>query len=439
MPLALFAALLAPPTAWAQDGGSLRSGVIDLHVGEGRMLRLDRASANVMLGDSSVADVQVVTSTALYVYGRKPGQTTLTATDNSSGLSAQIVLRVDRSGAAAAASLSPGSAVSVGFQGNRLVVRGAVQDLGQALDTQSVARSFGMGTQPLDRTRLPGAQQITLRVRIAEVSRTDLRQLGINFNVLASPGSFAFGLVTGSFLNTATQAASTTVLSGIASAATGTTTNFGNATLGVATRRVNAEALVNALQSEGVLTMLAEPNLTTISGEAASFLAGGEVPIPVPQSLGTTTIEYKQYGVQLNFMPVLLPGNRIALRVAPEVSELSTANAVSINGLTVPAIVSRKALTNVEMASGETLSIAGLFQRTTQNNISKFPFLADIPVLGALFRSSSYQRAETELIILVTPYLTQPVTAQDAYRLPTEAPGYARPRAAVPNGGFVID
>ena len=206
---------------------------------------------------------------------------------------------------------------------------------------------------------------------------------------------------------------------------------------------MNGEALINALQSEGLLTMLAEPNLTTISGETASFLAGGEVPIPVPQALGVTTIQYKQYGVQLDFTPTLLPGNRIAMRVSPEVSEISTANSVSIGGVTVPAFVDRKALTNVEMASGDTLAIAGLFQRTVQNNISKFPFLADIPVIGALFRSTSYQKAETELVILVTPYLTKPVSPQRAYTLPTEAPAYARlPGAApagAPNGGFVVD
>jgi len=430
--------------AVAQEGPAQaerqRPGLVGLHVGEGRMLRLDHAAANVMLGDTSVADIQVVTPTSLYVYGRKPGQTTLTATDSASGLSAQLVLRVDRSGAAAAASLLPDRSVSVGFEGNRMVVRGAVRDLGQALDTESAAHSFSPSTQPpLDRTRLAGAQQVTLRVRIAEVSRTDLRQLGINLNILANPGSFAFGLMTGSFVGTTAAAGTTMALSALSTA----TNSFGNASIGVTSSRITGEALVSALQSEGLLTMLAEPNLMAISGETASFLAGGEVPIPVPQALGVTTIQYKQYGVQLNFTPTLLPANRIAMRVSPEVSELSTANAVSIAGVTVPAFIDRRADTSVEMASGETLAIAGLFQRNVQNNISKFPFLADVPVLGALFRSVSYQKAETELIILVTPYLTQPVTAQNAFPLPTEPPAYARLPGARPagpqNGGFVVN
>jgi len=187
------------------------------------------------------------------------------------------------------------------------------------------------------------------------------------------------------------------------------------------------------------LTVLAEPNLTTLSGETAHFHAGGEVPIPVPQSFGVTTIEYKSFGVELGFTPTILPGNRIAMRVHPSVSELSSANAVTISGVSVPSFIQRDAEANVEMASGETMALAGLFQRNEQNNINKFPFLGDVPVLGTLFRSTAYQRDETELVILVTPYLTQPVTNPAAFPLPTEqAPsaGVVTPRVAA---GFVAN
>ena len=229
----LVLSLPGAPAALAQGGTGQRGADVSLHVGEGRMLRLDHAAANIMLGDTSVADIQVVTPSALYVYGRKPGQTTITATDTSSGVSAQLVVRVDRSGAAAAAALPAGTAVSVGFEGNRLVVRGAVQDLGQALDTQSVARAFTPGPiPPLDRTRLAGAQQVTLRVRIAEVSRTELNQLGINLNIVANPGSFAFGLMTGSFLSTTAASGTTAALSGLSSATSGSTSGFGNSSVG---------------------------------------------------------------------------------------------------------------------------------------------------------------------------------------------------------------
>ena len=172
-----------------------------LNVSEGRLLQLDQNVTNVLIGDHSIADVQVVSPRELYIYGRKPGQTTLSATSSDNGIAAQLVVRVQRNGAAAQAALPVGSAVSVGFEGNRLVVRGPVADLGQALETQSTAQAFNAGKlPPLDRTQLAGAQQVTLRVRIAEVSRSTINELGLNLNVLANPGTFMISLVTGSFL-----------------------------------------------------------------------------------------------------------------------------------------------------------------------------------------------------------------------------------------------
>jgi pilus assembly protein CpaC len=397
-------------------------------------VQLDQNVTNVLLGDHSIADVQVLSPRELYLYGRKPGQTTLSATNSNNGVAAQLVLRVQRSGAAAEAAMPPGSAVAVDFQGSRLVVRGPVANLGQALEAQSAAQAFNPGKfPPLDRTQLAGAQQVTLSVRIAEVSRTTINQLGLNLNVLANPGSFTISLLTGSFLGQTAGSSLSTSITGTST----TTTNFGQAGFGVTGPRVNANALLNAMQNEGLLTMLAEPNLTTLSGETAHFHAGGEVPIPVPQSFGVTTIEYKSYGVELAFTPTILPGNRIAMSVHPSVSEISTANAVTISGVSVPSFIERDAQANVEMASGETLALAGLFQRDEQNNINKFPFLGDVPVLGALFRSTAYQRDETELVILVTPYLTQPVSNPAAFPLPTEPAPSAAVVAPTVAAGFV--
>ena len=433
----LFAGATASATisAWAQ--GTVQRGGVGLHVSEGRMLNLDRDAKNVMVGDGSIADVQAVSPRQLYVYGRKPGLTTLTAIDSTTGNAAQLTINVTRSGAAAQGTIPSGSAVSIGFDQNRLVVRGRVADLGQALEANSTAQQFNAARQPpLDRTRLAGAQQITLHVRVAEVSRSTLNQLGLNLNILANPGSFAFGLMTGSFLG---QAAASTLSTSLAG---GTPTNsFGNLAAGVSGSRVNGNAVLNALQSEGLLITLAEPNLTTISGETASFRAGGEIPIPVPQALGVTTIEYKRYGVQLTFTPVLLPDNRIAMKVHPSVSEISSANAITIGGVSVPSLIDRDAETQVEMASGQTLSIAGLFQRNEQANISKFPGLGDIPIIGALFRSTSYQHNETELVILVTPYLSQPVSNPNAYQVPSQAPASpATPTVPAPvAAGFVAN
>jgi pilus assembly protein CpaC len=240
--------------------------------------------------------------------------------------------------------------------------------------------------------------------------------------------------VTGSYLGQTAASSLTTSLLGA-----GSTTNFAQAGVGVTGARVNANALLNALQSEGLLTTLAEPNLTTLSGETAHFHAGGEVPIPVPQSFGVTTIQYKSYGVELSFTPTILPGERIAMRVHPSVSEISSANAVTISGVSVPSFIERDAEANVEMASGQTLAIAGLFQRDDQNNVTKFPFLGDVPVLGALFRSTAFQRDETELVILVTPYLTQPVSNPEAFALPTAQPPSTPPLAPAVPAGFVAN
>ena len=183
---------------------------------------------------------------------------------------------------------------------------------------------------------------------------------------------------------------------------------------------------LDLLQNDGFITTLAEPNLTALSGETASFLAGGEFPIPVSQSLGAVTIEYKQYGVGLAFTPIVLEDGRISLRVRPEVSELSDAGSVKLNGFTVPALTTRRAETTVELGSGQSFMIAGLLQNRSSNSVQKAPFLGDLPILGMLFRSTSYQRNETELVIIVTPYLVRPVSTQLAtptagYRAPTDA------------------
>ena len=417
----LLAPVLSP--AAAQQAVSAPRTTVTVGVGEGRLFRLDRDASNVFVANSVVADVQVASARLVYIYGRRVGQTTLTAVGTGDAVAGSLTVRVERNAEAVSGALSGKSAATLGFAGDRLVVRGPVGDVGEAMEVESTARAYSpTRLPPLDRTRLAGTQQITLRVRIAEVSRTDLNRLGVNLSVVANPGSFTLNFLTNAFVN------------GIGSAASENSLLGG---FGVATRRLNANALVNALQREGVLTLLAEPNLTTLSGETASFLAGGEVPIPVPQAFNVTTIQYKQFGVSLAFTPTLLPGNRIAMRVRPEVSEISNVNSLAINGYTVPAFVTRRAESNVELASGQTVAIAGLFQRRQQDDLDRVPFLGDLPVLGALFRSQRFQRDETELMILVTPYLTAPTAAPDAIPLPTDDLN-SRPRALA-RAGFVVN
>jgi pilus assembly protein CpaC len=207
-------------------------------------------------------------------------------------------------------------------------------------------------------------------VRFAEVSRSEMQALGFTWRLLAGAGASSYG-VSGNF---------------------------------------NVDVLVEALARAGALTILAEPNLTAVTGQTASFLAGGEIPVPVPQGRdGAVAVDYKPFGVSLDFTPTIIRTNRIALHVRPSVSAISQFGAVKVGNATVPSFTVRRADTTVELASGQTFALAGLFERQMSEDVDKLPLLGDIPVVGALFRSDKFRRDETELVILITPYLVEPM------------------------------
>jgi len=266
----------------------------------------------------------------------------------------------------------------------------------------------------INKLRSPTPVQVNLQVKIAEVSRSLLKQVGVNIAAQDTTSGFLFGLWQGrNAIRITDQGYEFLVREG---------TN----TIGLAGNLfgLNAAAAIDALAEEGLVTVLAEPNLTALSGEMASFLAGGEFAIPMPAEDGRVLIEYKQYGVGLAFTPTVMSNNRIALRVRPEVSELSQAGSINVNGISVPGLTTRRAETTVELGSGQSFMIAGLLRNTTGQDVSKIPVLGDLPILGALFRSDSFRRNETELVIIVTPYLVTPMDAKDI-RLPTD--GYKAP------------
>ena len=292
-----------------------------------------------------------------------------------------------------------------------VVLTGAVASAELAEDLRRLAsRILGENDQVINRVRVTGPNQVNLRVRIAEISRELNKQLGINWDILRSAGNVAFGLAVGNPAGAAgallTQAA--------------TSNNF---TANISAGSFDINALIDALDDDGLITVLAEPNLTAMSGETASFLAGGEFPIPVAQDAGTISILFKKFGVSLSFTPTLLGNGRINMRVRPEVSQLSDAGAVQIAGFTVPALTTRRAETTVELGTGQSFAIAGLMQATTNQSVEEFPGLAQLPILGPLFRSTQFQRAESELVIIVTPYVVRPVNTQLAS--PTD--GYSAP------------
>lgn len=370
---------------------------LTLETGQGRILRFSEPAESVFVADPEVADVQVVSSGVLYLYAKAQGDTNLIVLDEDERTQASMRLQV-RDGAQAVnqalQGAGGGAPITLRMAGNQLVAEGESTDVGSAMAIQSTLESHTPEQgRALDATTYGGSTQINLRVRFAEVSREELLQYGVSWSALINNGSLSLGVLPGS------QAGMT----------------FG--TLGAGSDSV--DGLLQALQENGLLQILAEPNITAVTGETASFLAGGEIPIPVPVNRDLVGIEYKQFGVSLMFTPALLPNDRISLQVRPEVSSL-TGSSVEIGGVSVPGLQVRRADTLVEVGSGQTFAIAGLFQRDTFNNIERVPVLGDVPVLGNLFRSRRFQRNETELVILITPYIVEPVSSPSSVRQPMD-------------------
>ena len=281
----------------------------------------------------------------------------------------------------------------------------------------------------ISRVRTATPLQVNLQVKFAEVTKSFAKNIGSSFSTADSTGGFKFGISQGRTnynpqftpngpLGVGFTAAPTNG-SLVTQVANGTTLGFAGHLLGL-----DILSALDLGETNGQVVTLAQPNLSTLSGETASFLAGGEIPIPVSQGLGAVSVEYKQYGVSLAYTPTVLSDGRISLRVRPEVSELSAAGAVTISGTQIPGLITRRAETTLELGSGQSMVIGGLLQNSTQNQIDKTPGIGDVPILGALFRSNGWKRNETELMIVITPYLVKPVNANDIV-LPTD--GYQAP------------
>jgi pilus assembly protein CpaC len=288
------------------------------------------------------------------------------------------------------------------------VISGTLRTASEADEAMQTARGFvGTGQTVESRLTVLGSQQVNLRVRIAEVSRNVIRNLGVNWSALATIGQI--GGLPALTLNANVD----TVICGVATATTIPLCKSGN-----------FNGIIDALAQDNLAHVLAEPNLTAMSGETASFLVGGEFPIPIAQQNNQITIEFKQYGISLAFVPTVESGDRISVKVRPEVSALTTQGAVQLSAgnstIQVPALTVRRAETTVELASGQSFAIAGLLQDNTTLGGNAIPGIGEVPVVGALFRSDSFQRNETELVIVVTPYLVRGVNDPANVKLPTD-------------------
>jgi pilus assembly protein CpaC len=293
-------------------------------------------------------------------------------------------------------------------------------------EAQRLTETFTAGGQVLNRLRLAIPMQVSLQVRIAEVSRDLVKSIGTNALAQNSPNNLLLGLNRGDPGTITLSPASPGIGLPIHNEVK-INNRSGLTTFGIAGHLLGLDLLgtLDLGETDGSVVTLAEPTLTALSGETATFLAGGEIPIPISQGLGAVSVEYKQYGITLSFTPTVLSGGRIVLRVKPEVSQLSSAGSVSLNGFTVPGLTTRRVETTVELGSGESFMIGGLLNNNTNNTIDRTPGLGNLPILGALFRSNSFRRQQTELVVVVTPYLVQPVNASQIV-LPTD--GYRAPK-----------
>ncbi len=406
----------APPV-----GVQRPTGEIYLSKGRGQLITLATPITDVFVSNNTVADVQVQSPTQIYLFGKEDGEASVYATTRSGQVAYSTNVRVAQNYGSLDSMLRlalPDTDVKATLAGQIAVLTGTVNnpdDIQQAGDLVKAFLNPGVDMSDpkamlkimvINRIRTATPLQVTLQVRIAEVSRSFGKDIGVNWRAD----------------NSAPTGAGTTFSANNNGGAANI--NLGGRLLGL-----NVLSQLDIGETEGFVTTLATPNLTALSGEKASFLAGGEFPIPISSVSGGFTqisVEFKNYGISLDFVPTVLADGRISLTVKPEVSEIDFQNAVTVNGSRIPGVTTRRVETTVELGSGQSFVIGGLLKASSTNNFSKIPGVGDVPILGALFRSNGWKRGETELMIVVTPYLVNPVAANkivlptDGYRAPSE-------------------
>jgi pilus assembly protein CpaC len=456
----------AIPVAYAARAAA--HGTVTIPAGSGRVMHLRAPVSNIFTADPKVAEVRPASPDSIFVWGVSPGTTTVAALDEKGTAVAQFQVTVTPSGyTARQASAVIGTRASVQARETQqgITLNGAVPNPADAQRAVDAAKNELPGEGKVaNNLTVNSSVQVSLHVRVAEMSRTLTRELGVNWatpqstnpNTGLASGLARLGQNVGVGIATNNPVADSTIAPSTA-----------NLSL---VHNWNLETVIQALSDDELVHILAEPNLTTMSGEPANFLVGGEFPIPVASSTNSNsiTVDFKQYGISLSFVPTVLNKDNIILHVRPEVSQLDKANGVTFffgngttgAGLSIPALVVRRADTTVQLGSGQSFVIAGLLQDQTTLTGNAIPGMGDIPILGALFRSDSFQRNQDELVIVVTPYIVTPVNDPHSIRLPTDgwrppndlerilflrqsAPGYAgtaKPTQRIPaDAGFMME
>ncbi|MGX7003647.1 type II and III secretion system protein family protein [Caballeronia sp. KNU42] len=416
--------------------GPAGSRVIDIVVGSQKQIATGRTLQRVAVGDPAVADVLWLKSNGganggLLLVGKSAGRTELMVWERAQAAPRTYTINVTT---LAARELLGHDTPDVNVLGRTAVITGSAasmqsHQLAVAVAKESVAKTAGSpDTQPgsagkdsgpqsdsssgplatagdkgavLDVSTIATSPVVQVDVKVVEFSKSVLKEAG--FNLFKQNNAFAFGTFAPSSMTSYTGGATTNLQ--VASASP--ISSAFNLIVNLGSRGIFAN--LSLLESNNLARVLAEPTLVALSGQSASFLAGGEIPVPVPQSLGTISIVYKPYGIGLTVTPTVLGANRIALKVAPEASQLDFQHALTINGISVPAITTRRADTTVELGDGESFVIGGLIDRETSSNVDKVPMLGDLPVIGAFFKTLQYTQNDRELVIIVTPHLVSPI------------------------------
>lgn len=412
--------VIALPSARATDTDSLtitsfgQTRTLSLGMNKSMVIELPADVRDVLVSNPAVADAVVRTARRVFVIGMAAGDTNIFLFDGADRQIAVLNITVQRDVTgiqATLADLMPGANIAVEPVNDGVILRGIVESAAQAQTAVDVATRFvGEASRVVNALQIAGGEQVHLRVVIAEVQRTALRQLGVNL---------------GDFTGTATQPIVNTIGDTTISALTSNPFSISGQALSSSALDIVGDgfaARIRALEQDGVIRTLAEPNLTAVSGESAQFLAGGEFPVPTSRdSEGNVVVEYKPFGVGLGFTPVVLAGDRISIQIETEVSELTSEGAFTLqsdsgDSLSIPGLRVRRASTMVELPSGGSIVMAGLIDQRLQQTVDGIPGLMDLPILGQLFRSNDFQRSQTELAIFITPYLTQAVSRNDLVR-----------------------
>jgi pilus assembly protein CpaC len=406
--------------------GSAHTTTVMVTLGKSEDVHTDQNLVDISVGDPEVADVNPLTDHALSILGKKIGTTRVTVYGEGKKqvgiFDVEVSYDISRLAIEIARFTSGG--VKVSSVNGRIMLSGTSADAATLDKAVMIARQFG--PDPINTVQVMQPQQIMLEVRFIEVNRQASRQLGFQWNMFGSKTIANIGdqqpasklPITAAGLNQSAQAQ--TISPVVAAGVLSGTAPFGFLISQLAGGSNPVNVSINALEQQGLARSLAEPNLVALSGDTASFLAGGEFPVPVPGTLGQVSIDYKPYGVGLAFTPTVLRDGVINLVIKPEVSELDNSNPVQVAGISVPPLIVRRASTTVELRDGQSFMLGGLLQNISNTSQDQLPWAGDVPVLGALFRSAQYQKNETDLVILVTPHIVRPMAPTAPIRTPLD-------------------